>query len=129
LSSSAPPAGQDCWFRIFECMVGTVKTSVFNAFCYFEGLAWNIGGSPRCWCTAGAPASTGKHKGMHHADTTEHEEVNHTILKLALTAQGQAGKVCWQALHTNHREQLLHHLQAALFLKFYCKSCSSMRVV
>jgi hypothetical protein len=27
---------KDCWFRVFQCMVGTIETSAFNAMRYFE---------------------------------------------------------------------------------------------
>ncbi len=26
---------KDCWFRVFQCMIGSVETSAFNAMLYF----------------------------------------------------------------------------------------------
>ncbi len=29
-------ATKNCWFRVFKCMVGTIKTSLFNTYKHFE---------------------------------------------------------------------------------------------
>jgi hypothetical protein len=79
---------KDCWFRVFQCMLGTVETSSFNAFRYFEGktdfkhseftetLAKALTGYEEKEKTTAASSSSGKRKRTSRSE----DNVKHTIL-------------------------------------------------
>jgi hypothetical protein len=127
---------RDCWFRVFEAMLGTIETSSFNAYRYFEAgkegvehpeftdeLACALTGFEPLGDSEAGSSSGNKRKVSRQ--TSRDINIKHTILKLANTTYFKkkarvANKEDRRAVAHN-RCNICGHL-----CHFYCRECSAV---
>jgi len=126
----------DCWFRVFECMVGTLETSSFNAYRYFEaGKQDEVHGAftevLAMQLTGFRPAgiehvSTAKGKKRKQSESSKGKLcIKHTILKLKDASHFQkkikAAEKEGGRYNAHNKCSMCGH-----DCYFYCKECSAV---